>query len=107
MISETDSVQTSTVNARVTSTPKLIHLARSVDQLFKTHKAHSYAELKKISADYRVFVKEEPSASNQFRTKRILYYWAFSGGIAMEELKDIGVRSIIMTSGMNYGEKCN
>ena len=33
------------------------------------------------------------------RKKRILHFWAFSPGIAMEDLKSLGVRSIILTSG--------
>jgi hypothetical protein len=31
--------------------------------------------------------------------KRVINYWCFSPGIAMEELKALGVRSIILTSG--------
>ena len=99
LVSESESIQMSTSNLKLSSTPKLIHLARSIDQLFKTYKTHSYVDLKKVSTDYRVFVKEEETTPLQYKPKRVLHYWAFSGGIAMEELKAIGVRSIIMTSG--------
>lgn len=33
------------------------------------------------------------------KKKRIINYWAFSSGIAMDELKKMGVRSFILTSG--------
>ena len=32
-------------------------------------------------------------------SKRVINFWAFSPGIAMEELKGLGARSIILTSG--------
>lgn len=31
--------------------------------------------------------------------KRVVNYWCFSPGVAMEELKALGVRSVILTSG--------
>lgn len=63
--------------------------------------------------DYKVYINEEQIRKNTTsfnrsestgnttvnKTKRIINYWAFSPGIAMLELKALGVRSIILTSG--------
>ncbi|XP_011072337.2 regulator of telomere elongation helicase 1, partial [Sesamum indicum] len=51
---------------------------------------------------YRVHVQEvEASATDAFRGKpsRILSWWCFNPGIAMEELSRLGVGSVILTSG--------
>jgi len=67
--------------------------------------------------DYKVFVSEEGvtttskwnhsgdvfSAKNGkgSQKKRVVNFWSFSPGIALEELKGLHVRSIILTSGVN------
>lgn len=62
---------------------------------------------------YKVFLSEEqqkrpsypknasPNVSASIMTgkKRVLNYWCFSTGLAVEEIKKLGVRSIILTSG--------
>jgi hypothetical protein len=107
--------------------PKLMALASALGRLFR---GRSLQESCLMVTDYKVFICEEDTGGgynqrqsqgqsqgqNQGRTwvrqgsgpgdnrnekkKRILNFWAFSPGIAMEELKRMGVRSIILTSGM-------
>lgn len=80
--------------------PKLLGLARCVEQLFKTYRMCSYRELRVVCADYRLYVREECNAGTPLaRTKRSLSFWAFCGGVAMEELRGLGIRTMIMTSG--------
>jgi hypothetical protein len=82
--------------------PRLLLLTRAVEQLYKTHRSHSLGELRRITADYRVCVREERAAGTgaSAKSKRVVNYFALCGGIAMEELRDLGIKTIIMTSGL-------
>lgn len=93
-----------------TPTPKLQLVARCVEQLYKTYRRSSYGDLKRICLDYRLYICQETSKSGAtgcsgayssfpLTTKRVIHFWAFSGGIAMEELKGLGIKSFILTSG--------
>lgn len=86
--------------------PKLIHLIRLLSRAFR---GVSKENCMQGSLDYKVFIAEEkPKTSgnggfNNFQQRmkpvRKLCYWAFSPGIALEELKKVGVGSILLTSG--------
>ena len=58
----------------------------------------SYGANRKDGAN-GIWVKETTGSGGGNTKKRILNFWAFSPGIAMEELKKLGVRTIILTSG--------
>eukprot|EP01038_Epipyxis_sp_PR26KG_P008177 gene8177-11062_t len=81
------------------SEPKLVLFACAYERVFRS--------LSSQAIDYKTFISEEdippkPGFSNSFTRvgkKRIVNFWAFCSGIAMEELKGLGVRSIILTSG--------
>lgn len=87
--------------------PKLISFARAMDKVFR-------AREKKHVNDYKIYICEveakKTNTGNSFTpgitmrqhhnpSIRQINFWAFSPGIAIEELKQLGVRSIIMTSG--------
>lgn len=87
--------------------PKLTYFAYSLRRVFKGNSVQAALD---SARDYKVFVCEDsstPRTHNQQTTitsfatakKRVLNYWAFSPGIAMEELRALQVRSIILTSG--------
>lgn len=88
--------------------PKLTYFAYSLRRVFKGYNVQVSLD---SARDYKVFICEDNSVPrttyNQQTTitsfvtakKRILNYWAFSPGIAMEELRELQVRSIILTSG--------
>lgn len=88
--------------------PKLSLLIKLLERVFRT------THLLDLN-DYKVFICEKEKAiknsgvgfhatntSIGCTKSRVLNYWAFSPGIALEELKKLGVRSIIMTSGNHY-----
>ena len=68
--------------------------------------------------DYKCFICEEESGpggkwakptspahvnySTKTSRKRVVNFWSFSPGIALEELKSLRVRSIILTSGTGF-----
>jgi regulator of telomere elongation helicase 1 len=74
--------------------PKLALLAQC---LGKVYKGRDLSECMLQATDYSVFIKEESSKLG--KGKRVVNYWCFSPGVAMEELKRLGVRSILLTSG--------
>lgn len=88
--------------------PKVASLGKALQKIFKTG---SKIENEKNSLDYKVFINEEEEKKdfnrskhgvtivNHSKKKWIINYWAFSPGIAMEELKKLGIRSIVLTSG--------
>ena len=58
--------------------------------------------------DYKVYIADEviKSAANVFagadarpQKKRVINYWCFSTGVAMQELQQLGVKSLLLTSG--------
>ena len=68
---------------------------------------------KTVSAEFKVYLKEmrketqgskkkgwdsEPTATSN-KPSRVLSYWCFSAGRAMQELKQLGARCIVLTSG--------
>jgi hypothetical protein len=106
--------------------PKLCMLASAFSRVYR---GRTLQECVASSIDYKVFICEEDakpkdgynqagSGSGQVNgrggvwaaggnaggntggtKKRVLNFWAFSPGIAMEDLKKLGVRSILLTSG--------
>jgi hypothetical protein len=100
--------------------PKLTLLEKSLHRLWR---GRTYQECIALSADYKAYVcldesKDNPRPDNSYGNqvmysnnngqgnsfsknskKRVLNYWAFTSGIAMEELRQLGIRSIILTSG--------
>jgi hypothetical protein len=83
--------------------PRLAILAQVLERVFRSAERNS-------SKEYKLFISEEPLKTNYFGgvqgresntrfKKRLINFWAFCPGIAMEELKLMGVRSIILTSG--------
>ena len=93
-----------------TNEPKLFKFAASLKKIFKTTARKLGASLP-VASDFRVFIKEESQTNRKGNylkrsgetanadKKRVLNYWCFSPGIAMEDLKSLGVRSLILTSG--------
>ena len=104
--------------------PKLVNFASSLNKIFKSNNKKNPRDNQPNTEDFRVFLKEEPKNTNsnynnghsggsQWRRgagggggsgggsdkKRVLNYWCFSPGVAMEDLKALGVRSLILTSG--------
>jgi hypothetical protein len=105
--------------------PNLVALTGAFSRVFR---GRTLSESVTAVADYKVFICEEEnvkkntygekgghstpyqlpagvrvsgghySASNN-QKKRVLNFWAFSPGIAMEDLKNLGVRTVILTSG--------
>ena len=85
--------------------PRLNLLAKSLARLYR---GSNRQECLAGAADYKLYVCEEdtPSVSANGKInpkggkkKRVLNYWCFCPGIAMLELKRLGVRSILLTSG--------
>ncbi len=78
--------------------PKLSFLGQC---LAKVYKGRDLEGCQRLATDYSVFIKEEPNKTptGVSGKKRVLNYWCFSPGVAMEELKRLGVRSILLTSG--------
>jgi len=94
----------------VTSSPKLEKLMRLIEKSLADRNSRSHAE------DYKVFIAREEeeggkryggyqsyqNSSNQSpgkNNKWVLNYWGFSPGIALQELKSVGVRQILLASG--------
>jgi hypothetical protein len=94
--------------------PKLVLFEKALMRLWR---GRTFQECISLSVDYRAFVcmddskdsnkashgqmmySEGSSLSHANGKKRVLNYWAFTSGIAMQELHQLGVRSIILTSG--------
>ncbi len=89
-----------------TPDPKLSMLAKYFTKIYR---GNTMRECMDAAADYRVYVEEEvdnkdrsasrSSSSMPGTKKRVINFWCFSSGQAMQELKKLGVKSIIMTSG--------
>lgn len=83
--------------------PRLNLLSKALTRVFKYTESNS--RISPDYNDYKVYICEkERDTSNgsnhrQMIKNRVLNYWGFSPGIGMEDLKRLGVRSIIMTSG--------
>ncbi len=85
--------------------PKLNMFASALDRVSRS--------LKTGHADYRMYVCEEKIKQffnrgetkvgqplvNKPTIKRVVNYWCFSTGVALKELTDLGIRSVILTSG--------
>jgi len=85
------------------SEPKLNIFAQAFDRIMRS--ARSNIE------DYKVYISEE-STSNKGSSKytntldntnkqkkRVINFWCFCSGVALQELASLGVRSILLTSG--------
>lgn len=83
------------VRTGAVSEPKLSHLSQCFAKIYK---GRDMADCVRHTVDYSVFIQEEASKLGK-QGKKIINYWCFSPGVAMEELKRLGVRSIILTSG--------
>ena len=84
--------------------PKLVSLSRMLSRVFR---ARTRMECIHLAGDYKVYINEEANnqnhnrnSSNHGRKKRVINYWCFSPGVAMEDLKRLGVRSVLITSGI-------
>jgi regulator of telomere elongation helicase 1 len=75
--------------------PKLSLLKKLLELVFS---GKTLAQSAANCAEYKVYVCEGDQREGKVK-KRTINYWAFSPGIAMKELKRLGVRSIILTSG--------
>ena len=99
--------------------PRITMLEKALPRVWR---GRTLQECINYSTDYKVFVCEEGSGGgsmtgamqhtadggavyldgghqNKRSRVRVINYWAFNSGIAMEELKQLGCRSIILTSG--------
>ena len=93
--------------------PKLIMLGNAIERIYR---GGTLKEALDSAREYKVFICEDNSpttkikASDHFTAslsnmskintkKRVLNFWSFCPGIALEDLKKLGVRSIILTSG--------
>lgn len=87
--------------------PKLTHFCNSLRRVFR-HRIKQENSTKLI--DYKTFICEGDTnkSDNRYnistqnrpsKPKRVLNFWAFSSGIAMEELAQLGIRSFLLTSG--------
>lgn len=105
--------------------PKLVALTGAFSRVFR---GRTLSESVTAVADYKVFICEEENVkkntygdkgghstpyqlpagvrvsgghynTSNNQKKRVLNFWAFSPGIAMEDLKNLGVRTVILTSG--------
>lgn len=88
-------------SATAISEPKLSLLSKLLALAFR---GRSKAEYMLNTNEYQVYLCEEDHASQAsaatiMRRKRVLNYWCFSPGLAMEDLNRLGVRSVIVTSG--------
>ena len=97
-------------SASFASEPKINQLAVVLDRLLRSTKG--------TFQDYRMYISEEKikifgNNSNNSRgelkvgqpiqqkktTKRVIKYWCFSTGVALEDLVALKIRSVIVTSG--------
>lgn len=94
--------------------PKLALFAKAFSKLFRGKTKHACYENTSL---YKVYLAEEQQQKSNFKgsfqnkmspgvttasppaKKRVLNYWCFSTGLAVEEIKGLGVRSIVLTSG--------
>jgi regulator of telomere elongation helicase 1 len=85
--------------------PKLQAFTVALERVFRSIRSGSVG-------DYRVYIADETIkySANQYaqvtangapppRKKRVVNYWCFSTGVAMQELQSLGVRSMLLTSG--------
>jgi len=80
-------------------TPKLDHIIACIRRAFAgTSEAQCLAKARA----YRVHISPKKNSTGNFTSKkepRTLSYWCFAPSLAMRELADLGLRSIIVTSG--------
>jgi hypothetical protein len=92
------------------SEPKLTLFAQALDRILRSGRVGS--------SDYKVFICDGNSLTNSngkgkgmnnnnplnymkaTSKYRVINYWCFSTGVALQELSKLGVRSIVVTSGM-------
>lgn len=83
--------------------PKLQAFTASLGRVLHSVKSRS-------CDDYKVYIADEviKSTANVYagaearpQKKRVINYWCFSTGVAMQELQQLGVKSLLLTSGMN------
>jgi len=81
--------------------PKLQAFTSSMARVLNSVKSRS-------SMDYKVYIADEviKQASGTYaaegravQKKRVINYWCFSTGVAMQELQNLGVKSLLLTSG--------
>jgi hypothetical protein len=87
--------------------PKLQSLVKGLERAFRGQRR--LGEAMSDLADYRVFVCEQDDKTKSAKSAvtlgsrlakaRVFNFWAFSPGLALEDLQRLGVRTIIMTSG--------
>jgi regulator of telomere elongation helicase 1 len=92
-------VITETHGGMSSGTPKLDHF---IGCLRRTFGGTSEAQCLAKARSYRVHVTPHKKLSNDYsknNAPRTLSYWCFAPSLAMRELVDLGLRSIIVTSG--------
>jgi hypothetical protein len=82
--------------------PKLFILYRALSHVFRGSRDMNACI--QDSTDFSVFIQEKKPKFGEERKangrlQRVLSYWCFSSGVAMEAVAKLGVRSIILTSG--------
>lgn len=85
--------------------PKLNLFSSALDRVIRS--------IRSGHSDYRLYICEEKikqfynrnevkvgqSLVNKATTKRVVNYWCFSTGVALKELTELGIRSVVLTSG--------
>lgn len=87
------------VSSSSTSIPKLEILGKAIERIFRSIGANAN--------DYKVYIHENESkkvwnrvhSSDGAKKKRVINFWCFTTGVALRELVNLGVRSVIVTSG--------
>lgn len=81
--------------------PKLQAFTSSMARVLNSVKSRS-------SIDYKVYIADEvvkptggtyAAEGRAVQKKRVINYWCFSTGVAMQELQNLGVKSLLLTSG--------
>lgn len=107
LMEQMSSVMGSGGEAAASKEPIIAILSKLLNRVFK---GKTKDECRAISADYKIFISEEEkkvygsSLASSYNKPSIskgwvLNYWSFCPGIALVELKSMGVRSVILTSG--------
>lgn len=76
--------------------PRLEHFVQCIKRVF-SHNTEARCLAK--AAFYRVHVSPKPTQFNRNTVGRTISYWCFAPSLAMEELANLNVRSILVTSG--------
>jgi regulator of telomere elongation helicase 1 len=85
--------------------PKLNALTTSLDRVVRSSRTSSIGDYKVYIADEVIkysnaqYTQVTATGAPPPRRKRVVNYWCFSTGVAMNELQALGVKSLLLTSG--------